>query len=129
MLSDMGTTLRITFANDGEMRRWRNRLSDAGLDDVEIVLQKDRKVIPKRNGRELAAWLRGHAGWHVVLESNGRSAAHKAAYKIRSGQRAGFETGGFEARASSRGGVWVVEARFPTRGRHGDDHDSMKPLF
>ena len=82
----------------------------------------------KRNGPGLASWLKAHPGWHVVAESANRRAAWAAAWKIRHGERRGFEDGLWDAQAQNRDGRWVVIARRASK-RRSIPGEGMDPLF
>ena len=120
--------VRVAFDTDGEASALLARCLGEGLDAV--VEERRPMGMVKRNGPDLAAWLKRHPGWHEVGRSANRKAAWAAAWKIRSGTRRGFEDGGFEARAERRGDGWVVLARHMGR-RRGPAvvPEDMEPLF
>ena len=81
----------------------------------------------KRNGPGLASWLKAHPGWHVVAESVNRRAAWAAAWKIRHGERRGFEDGLWDAQAQNRDGRGVIARR--ASKRRSIPGEGMDPLF
>ncbi|MBW3093695.1 hypothetical protein KIH79_12375 [Bifidobacterium sp. 82T10] len=126
------TVIRVSFDDDLEAARFlqscRRKGLNAQLEDFRPIGDV------KRNGPDLAAWLRAKRGWQVVLASANRRSAWNAAWKISHGTRRGFEDLMFEARTVNRNGEWVVEARWkghPTaKGKDRDKPESsMEPLF
>lgn len=122
---------RIRFANGRDAQRWLRMLADKGIDTGPISEVESVPLMEKTNGPRLAAWLGEHPGWHDILDSTGENAAKKAAYKIMSGSRRGFESKQYEARAVQHAGGWIVEARRkPERSRgRSDAPQGMRPLF
>lgn len=122
------TVIRVTFDDDLEAARFLQTCRRKGMD----AMVEDPRPIGrvKRNGPDLASWLLRNPGWHTVLEATNRHAAWNAAWKINHGQRRGFETLAYEARAVNTEGAWTVEARRKpaTRTTAPSDGD-MDPLF
>lgn len=79
-------------AAEGFLERCRGEGLDAVVEDARPI------GTVKRNGPGLASWLKAHPGWHVVAESANRRAAWAAVWKIRHGERRGFEDGLWDAR-------------------------------
>lgn len=99
------TVIRVMFddatAAEGFLERCRGEGLDAVVEDARPI------GTVKRNGPGLASWLKAHPGWHVVAESVNRRAAWAAAWKIRHGERRGFEDGLWDAQAQNRDGRQV----------------------
>lgn len=120
------TVIRVMFddatAAEGFLERCRGEGLDAVVEDARPI------GTVKRNGPGLASWLIAHPGWHVVAESVNRRAAWAAAWKIRHGERRGFEDGLWDAQAQNRDGRWVVIARRASKRRN-IPGEGMDPLF
>lgn len=121
------TVIRVAFDDELEAARFLQSCRRKGLDAAREDMRPMGDV--KRNGPELASWLQTHTGWHVVLESANRRAAWSAAWKIRHGERRGFESLLYDARTASRNGTWIVEARYKGRAVKPGDGNGMDPLF
>lgn len=109
-------------AAEGFLERCRGEGLDAVVEDARPI------GTVKRNEPGLASWLKAHPGWHVVAESVNRRAAWAAAWKIRHGERRGFEDGLWDAQAQNRDGRWVVIARRASK-RRSIPGEGMDPLF
>ena len=120
------TVIRVMFddatAAEGFLERCRGEGLDAVVEDARPI------GTVKRNGPGLASWLKAHPGWHVVAESVNRRAAWAAAWKIRHGERRGFEDGLWDAQAQNRDGRWVVIVRRASK-RRSIPGEGMDPLF
>lgn len=120
------TVIRVMFddatAAEGFLERCRGEGLDAVVEDARPI------GTVKCNGPGLASWLKAHPGWHVVAESVNRRAAWAAAWKIRHGERRGFEDGLWDAQAQNRDGRWVVIARRASK-RRSIPGEGMDPLF
>ena len=120
------TVIRVMFddatAAEGFLERCRGEGLDAVVEDARPI------GTVKRNGPGLASCLKAHPGWHVVAESANRRAAWAAAWKIRHGERRGFEDGLWDAQAQNRDGRWVVIARRASKRRN-IPGEGMDPLF
>ena len=110
----------MTLASSmGGRNRW-----DTACQSRDSYLKRE----SRRNGPGLASWLKAHPGWHVVAESVNRRAAWAAAWKIRHGERRGFEDGLWDAQAQNRDGRWGVSARRASK-RRSIPGEGMDPLF
>ncbi|KAA8818328.1 hypothetical protein CSQ85_09205 [Bifidobacterium rousetti] len=120
--------LTAVFPDEQSAHAWAEAVRAVGLEPPRMRFTVQGRG--KRNGPKLARWLAAHPGWHAIGEAANRRAALKAAYKITSGVRRGFELGGYEARVRQVKGTWLVEARaVPKRPAVADDAASMRPLF
>lgn len=132
-LEPMACTVHLSFPDEDTRDRWLARLRKARLDRDVTVLVEEREPSGKMNGPRLAAWLRANPGWHTIHSSPTRNAAWKAAWKIRSGTRRGFEGKLFDARILKQGDTWLMQARW-TDGRRAprptvDATESQDTLF
>lgn len=121
------TVIRVIFDDPQQAEAFLRQCRRKGLEAHREDMRPVGDV--KRNGPELAAWLQAHTGWHVVLESMNRKAAWSAAWKIRQGQRRGFESRLYDARTMNRNGTWLVEARYKGRRPSDKQQQDMNPLF
>ncbi|PLS26233.1 hypothetical protein [Bifidobacterium parmae] len=127
----MADTVRVIFEFPDEeaAHAWLDALALLGSGTPTPLIDGATVTGTKRNGPQLAKWLTANPGWHRVATPANRAAALKAAYKINRGDRRGFESGEFEARARLADGAWIVEARLIPKRRRAATPEGMSPLF